>query len=672
MFAATKQRTSAASSSSAHNGGSNSSFLKSQSLSAADESIRSVEISLKSIKSLLQSRNEALADSSHAHSADHSHNSPSVEDLNQMINYLVWFSCSSLSHLYSNAQSYHFSAFNTEKSFPEYAAHAVPQLIPNFSALFTEEKQLDPLEADENQRNQSENQQNCGAVTPIRNSLSPIMSALSPVSILTANNPTLTPNDSASSLSTPPSMRPRQPSFITEKERQQLAGKNWKMGTPLSRNSVSSPLSSERRQSFYSPKLGSANKSIFLTNNDSESNNYGAVVQQLGSFSLNPGKPNIIPGYLENLLELDALVNKDRESGSLSQRSFLSASSTNSSNNLNNNSNINYSSSNQSNSALLAVKSHFRDMFCNGNHPVGRAILVFITHTQDENRHKFILAAKLQLHSNNHGRNSHNNENNDDFLRRWSKDYLLTQLESIKSFASYHYRLILSVYPSLERTSIIRKVAFYILNSILYDSLSKTLLNLYGEVFAQENEWINTKISAINAEKHRNNNSCSSNENHYGEVAVLLREMFSSELIREKFNLIVNLCKEASNLVKKNSQNNSKSNSSSNSGTSSPALGAINANHSCGPNNSSSNTTSATTTNNSNNGSSASMNSDDLVNILSQSLLSCDSPALYSTMRLLNDCMHIDPHIAMAEKSFAVVSLTVAVQYISTLPGSDK
>jgi len=220
------------------------------------------------------------------------------------------------------------------------------------------------------------------------------------------------------------------------------------------------------------------------------------------------------------------------------------------------------------------------------------------------------------------------------------QSYLHHHITLLRSFIQLHYHLIVASYPLLSSTAMCRKICYYILQSIVYDSLSQTLLSLYEDVYHDEDEWMVDRLRTRRAQAAKQRESGGEIEewkqprDDRSHTVELLRDMLTATQIREKLALIVSVCKR---------------------GGGGRADGGA-------------------------------ASTDDLISLLCKCLLYLSAPMssagcredefdvesstgatcvshLYSHVRMLNECM--DESMFIGEKGFCMTTLTVALQALA-------
>ena len=173
------------------------------------------------------------------------------------------------------------------------------------------------------------------------------------------------------------------------------------------------------------------------------------------------------------------------------------------------------------------------------------------------------------------------------------EEYITYLLDSIRSFLTCHYTNVITSYPHLHETIICRKIAYYTLKSIVYDSLSVTLFQLYQYIYNQQDELVLLRLNTLKQHffiktsssyiSTNTNNSSNSNMSHNMNISSdssssssstsssssssmllpdtssaciveALRHVFDSNSISDKFSRLVIVCKDIATTTMNNSE----------------------------------------------------------------------------------------------------------------------
>ena len=676
---------------------SSSSAAKSSYVNAADEYLRVIEGSVKTLRSLIASRQQqvqaehaaapprkqskeahktAAAASASAAAASSASASSSSAELSELINYQVWFAMTSLSRLLVNPEPWHLSCLCAHPAIGSYAPFSPSS----------------PLSAASHP---------CCSLS----SSSTFASTSSLYSLLMHDGPAAqTPPACADGASTSSTLTPRSSSSSSLSSDAPSPS-----GSPTAAPSVPAltcpDMSSlaTRTPTFDPPRLTPASSSLFAFN----------------SASASSSRPALTLAFLPDILELDAQIKREKEEEERQlQQQRKDETAAGDSAWLTTPTAAHKSPGSLWSppspaavdsplsppraggvrgrspylSGLEHVKIHFRQLLLSSSHPYGFALQSFIQHMQDERGDKMrrwlaeekarrrrekeeqlssaaktgsgsraeeplLLAAASSSSS---PRAAYGEQLEDDSLdRSLCQSYLQHAMTLLRSFIAHHYRLMLSSYPLLAATSLCRKVAYYVLQSIVYDSLSRTLSNLYEDVYSAEDDWMLEKLRL----RSRTEQPISSQQQQQQPPAAvsdrdgwrrvresraqtidLLREMLQAGQIREKLALVVAACRSVG-------KGRDEASSDDLIVVLCNCLLALSASPSSPPGSSTGTASSDDETETEGEGAGVGGSS------------ACVSH-LYSQVRMLNDCM--DESMILGEKGFCMTTLTVAMQAIAT------
>ena len=261
--------------------------------------------------------------------------------------------------------------------------------------------------------------------------------------------------------------------------------------------------------------------------------------------------------------------------------------------------------------AFVMIWSHFQHLFTSRLHPFGHALALFVS---DTNRR---IMQKIDGHNSSTGKtttdsiesslnrttsssetslplsslsfsSSSSSSSSSTSSSSSCEEYMTYLLYSIRSFLTSHYTNIITSYPHLQETIICRKIAYYTLKSIVYDSLSVTLFQLYQYIYMKQDELVMLRLNTLkqhffiktsssytptNSDRNSSNSSNSNNSNmSYNRsisndssssssstilladsssacIVEALRHVFDSKSISDKFSRLVIVCKDIATMT---------------------------------------------------------------------------------------------------------------------------